>query len=83
MLFSGKIGIDLERKLVIHDDKDPEVWKPPKIDQDELMEAKKFAAPERKVSWAGLGWAGLGWAGLGWAGLGWAGLGWAGLGWVV
>ena len=50
ILFPGKIGIDLERKLVINDEKDPEVWKPPTVDENELREAKKFAAPERKVS---------------------------------
>ena len=36
--------------MVINDEKDPEVWKPPKVDEEELREAKKYAAPERKVS---------------------------------
>jgi hypothetical protein len=49
-LLSGKLGINLERKLVIHDEKDPEVWKAPEIDRNELMEAKKYATPERKVT---------------------------------
>jgi len=51
-LLSGKLGIDLERKLVIHDEKDPEVWKAPQIDPNELMEAKKYATPERKVTFS-------------------------------
>jgi hypothetical protein len=48
-LFKGKLGIDLERKMVIHDEKDPNVWKAPSVDKNELQEAKKYAAPERKV----------------------------------
>jgi hypothetical protein len=47
--FSGKLGIDLERKMVIHEEKDPNVWKSPQIDHNELLEAKKYATPERKV----------------------------------
>lgn len=34
---------------MINDEKDPDVWRPPKIDENEVKEAKKFATPERKV----------------------------------
>jgi len=49
-MFLGKLGIDLERKLVIHDEKDPDVWRSPKVDSDELREARKYGTPERKVN---------------------------------
>jgi hypothetical protein len=51
LLFIGKLGIDLERKLVIHDEKDPEVWKAPKVDSEEMQIARKYATPERKVKY--------------------------------
>lgn len=47
-VITGKLGIDLERKLVLHQEKDAHVWKPPSIDKQEVEEAKKYAAPERK-----------------------------------
>ena len=50
-ILKGKLGIDLERKMVIHDEKDPNVWKAPSVDRNELQEAKKYATPERKVSY--------------------------------
>ena len=48
-LFTGKLGIDLERKLVIHADRDKEVWSSPKVDPGDIADARRFAAPERKV----------------------------------
>jgi len=44
---TGKLGIDLERTMVIHDEKDPNVWKT-EIDPEDIAAARKFAAPERK-----------------------------------
>ena len=35
--------------MVIHEEKDPNVWKAPQVDHNELQEAKKYATPERKV----------------------------------
>jgi len=46
---TGTIGIDLERKLVLHAEKDKEIWKPPEIDRQEQEEIKKFASKEHKV----------------------------------
>ena len=46
---SGKLGIDLERKLVIHADRDKEVWSSPKVDPGDIADARRYAAPERKV----------------------------------
>jgi len=45
---TGKLGIDLERKLVIHGDRDKDVWSSPKVDPSDLAEARRYAAPERK-----------------------------------
>ena len=42
---TGTIGIDLERKLIMHKEKDANVWKPPEIDRQEVEEIKKFASP--------------------------------------
>ena len=50
ILITGKLGIDLERKLVIHGDRDKDVWSSPKVDPSDLAEARRYAAPERKVS---------------------------------
>ena len=35
--------------MVIHEEKDPDVWKAPQVDHNQLQEAKKYATPERKV----------------------------------
>jgi len=50
---TGKIGIDVERTIKINDEKDPNVWKT-NVDPKSVEEAKKFAAPERKVLKAGV-----------------------------
>jgi len=42
---TGTIDIDLERKLVMHKEKDANIWKPPEIDHKEVEECKKFKAP--------------------------------------
>lgn len=39
---TGTIGIDLERKLQIHQEKDANVWKPPEIDRAETEEIQKY-----------------------------------------
>jgi len=44
---TGKLGIDLERTLVIHDEKNPNIWKT-EVDPDDIEAARKFAAPERE-----------------------------------
>jgi len=44
---TGKLGIDLERTLVIHGEKDPNIWKTD-VDPNDVEAAKKFSAPERK-----------------------------------
>merc|ERR1719312_955043 len=45
---TGKLGIDLERSLVIHEEKDPSIWHT-EVDPRDIEDAKKFAAPERKA----------------------------------
>jgi len=45
---TGKLGIDLERTLVIHEEKDPSIWHT-EVDPRDIEDAKKFAAPERKA----------------------------------
>ena len=45
----GTIDIDLERKLVMHKEKDANIWKPPEIDHKEVEECKKFKAPAHQV----------------------------------
>jgi len=45
---TGKLGIDLERTLVIHEEKDPSIWHT-EVDPKDIEEAKKFSAPERKT----------------------------------
>lgn len=45
---TGKLGIDLERTLVIHGEKDPNVWKTD-VDPNDIEAARKFSAPERKT----------------------------------
>lgn len=45
---TGKLGIDLERKMVIHSDKDKEIWRKPSIDPQDLADAKKFSSPNRR-----------------------------------
>merc|ERR1712083_284404 len=44
---TGKLGIDLERTMVIHDEKNPNIWKT-EVDPDDIEAARKFAAPERE-----------------------------------
>ena len=48
-LLSGTIGIDLERKLIMHAEKDANIWKAPEIDREEAQEIKKFASPSHQV----------------------------------
>ena len=50
MNFLGTIGIDLERKMILHQEKDANIWKPPEIDHKEVEEVKKFASKEHQVS---------------------------------
>lgn len=45
---TGKIGIDLERKLIINEAEDPSVWRTV-VDQKDIESARKYSAPERKV----------------------------------
>jgi len=45
---TGKLGIDLERKMVINAEKDPAIWKTD-VDQNDIEAARKFSAPERKT----------------------------------
>merc|ERR1719312_502547 len=45
---TGKLGIDLERSLVIHGEKDPSIWHT-EVDPRDIEDAKKYAAPERKA----------------------------------
>jgi len=44
---TGKLGIDLERTMVIHDEKNPNIWKT-EVDPDDIEAARKFAAPGRE-----------------------------------
>ena len=46
----GKLGIELERKMVIHNERDPEVWKKPDIDQTEIERARKVSSPNHQVN---------------------------------
>lgn len=43
---TGKLGIDLERSLVIHTEKDPSIWKR-EVDPADIEAAHKYSAPER------------------------------------
>ncbi len=45
----GKIDIDLERKLVIHSEKDKDIWRAKKVDPQDIAEARKYGSSERKV----------------------------------
>merc|ERR1712010_188359 len=38
---TGKLGIDLERTMVIHDEKNPNIWKT-EVDPDDIEAARKF-----------------------------------------
>ena len=44
---TGKIDIDVERKLVFKDQtaKNRDIWKPPKIDQHELEQTRRYSSP--------------------------------------
>jgi len=44
---TGKLGIDLERTMVIHDEKNPNIWKT-EVDPDDIEAARKFSAPGRE-----------------------------------
>ena len=35
--------------MVIHADRDKEVWSSPKVDPGDLADARRYATPERKV----------------------------------
>ena len=50
LFIKGKLGIELERKMVIHNDRDPEVWKRPEINQTEIEHARKLSSPNHQVS---------------------------------
>jgi len=45
---TGKIGIDLERKIVINTNPDPAIWTT-HIDQKDIEDAKRFSSPSRQV----------------------------------
>jgi hypothetical protein len=36
--------------MVIHNDRDPEIWKKPDIDQTEIERARKVSSPTHQVS---------------------------------
>ena len=36
--------------MVLHQEKDKNVWKPPEIDKQEVEEVKKFSSPAHQVS---------------------------------
>ena len=35
--------------MIIHNDRDPEVWKKPDIDQNEIERARKISSPNHQV----------------------------------
>jgi len=43
---TGKLGIDLERTLVIHEEKDKNIWTTT-VDPKDVEDAKRYSAPER------------------------------------
>eukprot|EP00095_Tigriopus_kingsejongensis_P000656 maker-scaffold311_size212931-snap-gene-0.7 protein:Tk00656 transcript:maker-scaffold311_size212931-snap-gene-0.7-mRNA-1 annotation:"family transcriptional regulator" len=45
---TGKLGINLERKMVIDGEKDKEIWRKPFIDPQDLADAKRFSNPNRR-----------------------------------
>jgi len=45
---TGKLGIDMERKLVIHAEKDKDIWTCD-VDPRDVEAARKFSSPERQV----------------------------------
>merc|ERR1712203_410379 len=45
---TGTIGIDLERKLIMHAEKDAHIWKSPEIDRAEQEEIKKYTTKDHK-----------------------------------
>lgn len=45
---TGKLGIDVERKMVIDTDKDKDLWVTT-VDPQDIAEARKFSSPERQV----------------------------------
>ena len=49
LTFVGKLGIELERKMIIHNDRDPEIWKKPNINTKEIEEARKITSPQHQV----------------------------------
>lgn len=49
-LLIGKLEIELERKMVIHNDRDPEIWKKPDVKQTEIEQARKLSSPNHQVN---------------------------------
>jgi len=45
---TGKLGIDVERKLVINAEKDKDIWTR-EVDPRDIEDARKFSSPERQV----------------------------------
>ena len=45
----GKLGIELERKMVIHNERDPEVWKKPIIDEKQIEMARRVSSSDHQV----------------------------------
>ena len=48
-LLKGKLGIELERKMVIHNERDPEVWKKPIIDEKQIEMARRVSSSDHQV----------------------------------
>ena len=49
LFFLGKLGIELERKMVIHNERDPEVWKKPIIDEKQIEMARRVSSSDHQV----------------------------------
>ena len=49
LFFPGKLGIELERKMVIHNERDPEVWKKPIIDEKQIEMARRVSSSDHQV----------------------------------
>jgi len=45
---TGKLGIELERKMVIHNERDPEVWKKPIIDEKQIEMARRVSSSDHQ-----------------------------------
>ena len=46
----GKLEIELERKMIIHNDRDPEIWKKPEVKQTEIEQARKLSSLNHQVN---------------------------------